>query len=57
MANGYKAMAELPLTHKAEVNAQDNNGSPPLHQAAAAAGRYRDLSRNDAGAWGRRQCR
>jgi ankyrin repeat protein len=42
-ANGYKAMAELLLTNKAEVNAKDNNGSPPLHQVAAAAGRHSDL--------------
>ena len=44
MANGYKAMAELLLTNKAEVNAKDNDGSPPLHQVAAAAGRHSDLS-------------
>ena len=37
-------MAELLLTKKAEVNAKDNNGSPPLHQVAAAAGRHSDLS-------------
>src|ERR1700722_13596031 len=43
-ANGYKAMAELLLTKKAEVNAKDNNGSPPLHQVAAAAGRHSDRS-------------
>jgi hypothetical protein len=43
-ANGYKAMAELLLTNKAEVNAKDNDGSPPLHQVAAAAGRHSDLS-------------
>jgi hypothetical protein len=43
-ANGYKAMAELLLANKAEVNAKDNNGSPPLHQVAAAAGRHGDLS-------------
>jgi hypothetical protein len=36
--------AELLLTNKAEVNAKDNNGSPPLHQVAAAAGRHSDLS-------------
>jgi ankyrin repeat protein len=41
-ANGYKAMAELLLTNKAEVNAKDNDGSPPLHQVAA--GRHSDLS-------------
>ena len=37
-------MAELLLTNKAEVNAKDNDGSPPLHQVAAAAARHGDLS-------------
>lgn len=42
-ANGYRDMVEFLLTTKAEVNATDNAGSTPLHQAAVAEGNNADL--------------
>ena len=42
-ANGYKDMVDFLLTTKADVNARDNSGSAPLHQAAAAEGEHSDI--------------
>ena len=42
-ANGYRDMAELLVTNKADPNAKDNGQSTPLHQAVAAGGEHLDL--------------
>lgn len=42
-ANGYQQIVEFLLSTKAEVNARDNAGSTPLHQAAAAEGHSGDV--------------
>jgi len=42
-ANGHKEIVEFLLTTKADVNARDNAGSTPLHQAAAAEGQHSDI--------------
>src|SRR6266568_779470 len=42
-ANGYKDIAELLLASKADIEATDNSGSTPLHQAVAASAEHSDL--------------